>query len=566
TITMPSVGANPQSSAVAVQSGNSGAANSALGAPNSALGAANSALGEADQLFGSGKIAEAAARYQALANADPKLVAAQVGLVRCYLLLQKLDDARAAAEAAIALQPNSWLLQLTLGDVRYAEGRIPEAERAYVKAENLKPDEPSPYLGLARVYRVYSLYRRAYDNLKRAHELAPNELQVQLLWFNALPHQERILALEAYLANPAVNPQVGRQLQQYLAFLKQNADAPAHACKLVSKVGETDTKLYALARPGTKLGASGLAVKINNQETRLALDTGASGVLLGRTSAEKLGLKRLAYQAIVGMGDSGKQGGYTAAVDRIRVGDLEFQDCIVRVTEAANPVTGEDGLIGADVFSSYLVDIDIPGAKLRLSPLPKRPDEAAHPAALQTLPQDSQELESESENSNAAAKAAVPAPANLPKDAYVAPEMANWSKALRFRSLLLVPTLVDHAGPLLFMIDTGSFANILSTRAAREITQIRSDPGLSVTGLSGSVAKVYRADKATLQFGHYEQDNQDVVTFDLTPVCKQTGTEVSGILGFNMLRILQTRIDYRDGLVDFVYDPKHLPKQVKLGK
>jgi hypothetical protein len=354
-------------------------------------------------------------------------------------------------------------------------------------------------------------------------------------------------------------------LQQYLAFLKKNADAPTHACKLVSNVSETNTKLYALPRPGTALGASGLAVKINNQETRLALDTGSSGVLLGRAAAERLGLKKLAYQPIMGVGDEGQQGGYTAVADRIRVGDLEFQDCIVRVTDAATPVTGEDGLIGPDVFAAYLVDIDIPGGKLRLSPLPKRPDETAHPAALRTLPQDSQELESE-ENSNAPAKAGTLAPANLPKDAYVAPEMANWTKLLRFRDLLLVPTKVDGAGPLLFLLDTGSFANTLSTRAASEITQIRSAPGLSVSGMSGSVGKVYRADKATLQFGRYEQDNQDVVTFDLTPICKSTGTEVSGILGFNMLRILQTKIDYRDGLVDFVYDPGRLPKQIKLGK
>ena len=59
--------------------------------------------------------------------------------------------------------------------------------------------------------------------------------------------------------------------------------------------------------------------------------------------------------------------------------------------------------------------------------------------------------------------------------------------------------------------------------------------------------------KQLLEFGRYEQENQDVVTFDLSNVCKQTGTNVGGILGFNMLRILQTKIDYRDGLVDFVF-------------
>jgi tetratricopeptide (TPR) repeat protein len=556
-------GTNSQGSSVTIkgaQTPQSSTANQQGGNPV----APNTALAAADQLLATGKIAEAGARYQALVNADPKFAPAQVGLIRCYIALEKLDDAQAAADAALALQPNSWLLQLTLGDLRFAQGKMPESERAYVKAENLKPDEAAPYLGLSRVYRAYSLYRRSYDNLKRAHEVAPNDVQVQVLWFNSLPHQDRVPALEAYLADTSVNPQVARQLQQYLAFLKKNADPPAHACKLVSNVQETNTKLLALPRPGTKLGASGMVVKINNQEMRVALDTGSSGVLLGRTAAERLGLKKLANMPIMGVGDSGQQGGYTAVVDQIRVGDLEFQDCVVKVTEASTPVTGEDGLIGSDVFAAYLVDIDIPGAKLRLSPLPKRPDETEHPAALKTLPADSQELESEGEDSNSAAKTYVLT--HLPKDAYVAPEMANWSKVLRFRGLLLVPTKVDHAGPLLFLLDTGSFSNILSTRAASKITQIRSDPGMSVKGMSGTVSKVYTADKATLEFGRYEQDNQDIVTFDLNPVCKQTGTEVSGILGYNMLRIMQTRIDYRDGLVDFVYDPKRLPKQVKLGK
>lgn len=521
-------------------------------------------LAEADQLFASGKLPEAAARYQAILKADPSLVAAQVGLIRSYMMMQKLDEAQAVADVALKLQPNSWLLQLTLGDLDYAEGRIPDAERAYVKTQNLAPNEAAAYLGLARVYRVYSLNRRAYDNLKRAHEVAPNELAVQLVWFNSLPHQIRIPALESYLASPNVNPQVAAKLQQYLAFLKKNADAPVHACKLVSNVKETNTKIYPIDRGGTRLGASGMAVKINNQELHLALDTGSSGVLLGRAAAERLGLQRLAYQPIGGVGDSGQQGGYTSVVDRIRVGDLEFQDCVVRVTEAATPVTGQDGLIGSDVFSAYLVDIDIPGAKLRLSPLPKRPDEVSAPTSLTTTPQDSQELEADEDNPSS--KVDVLESAHLPKDAYVAPEMADWSKAYRFRSLLLTPTKVDGTGPLLFLIDTGSFSNVLSTRTARQITQVRSDPNLSVKGMSGTVSNVYRADKATLEFGRYEQENQDVVTFDLSNVCKQTGTNVGGILGFNMLRILQTKIDYRDGLVDFVFDPKHLPKQVKLNK
>jgi hypothetical protein len=40
-------------------------------------------------------------------------------------------------------------------------------------------------------------------------------------------------------------------------------------------------------------------------------------------------------------------------------------------------VVGDDGLIGADVFSAFLVDIDFPNEKLHLTQLPKRPEEAA---------------------------------------------------------------------------------------------------------------------------------------------------------------------------------------------
>ena len=521
------------------------------------------ALLEANRLLATGRAGEAQTRFQSIVNVDPDSVPAQVGLARSLVFQLKLDQAQSALDAALAIHPKSSELYLTLGDLQFSQGKISDAERSFVKAENLKPADPGAYLGLAKVYRAYSLDRRAYDNMKRAHELAPDDIAVQLLWFHSLPQVDQVPALEQYLANPKLNPNTARAMQGYLASLKRAADMPVHPCKLVSNVRDTKTNLYAIDRAGTKLGASGLVVKVNNQELHLALDTGATGVLLGRAAAERLGLQKLGYQAIIGMGESGQQGGYAALADKIRVGDLEFADCSVRVTDKATPVTGQDGLIGTDVFSAYLIDIDIPGAKLRLSPLPKRPNAPETPAALQTV-RDNQQFETEGP-AEAAGKSSTPM-FDLPQDAYVAPEMAKWTKVYRFRNMLLVPTKVDTVGPLLFLLDTGSFSNVLSTQTAQKLTQLQSDPSMHITGMSGSVGQVYRADKATLAFGRYEQANQDVVTFDLTNISRSAGTQVSGILGFNMLRILQTKIDYRDGLVDFIFDPKHLPKQIKLNK
>jgi hypothetical protein len=101
----------------------------------------------------------------------------------------------------------------------------------------------------------------------------------------------------------------------------------------------------------------------------------------------------------------------------------------------------------------------------------------------------------------------------------------------------------------------------MSPDAAREVTRVHNDSNTFVKGLSGNVKDVSRADKVTILFSRYRQENQNIVTFDLSGISRSAGTEVSGILGFDMLRLMEMKIDYRDGLVDFVYDPKRLGLQ-----
>ena len=66
--------------------------------------------------------------------------------------------------------------------------------------------------------------------------------------------------------------------------------------------------------------------------------------------------------------------------------------------------------------------------------------------------------------------------------------------------------------------------------------------------------KIFRADKVTLSFGRYKHEDQDVVVFDHSSLSRDAGTEISGTLGFALLRLLKIKIDYRDGLVDFDYN------------
>ena len=110
---------------------------------------------------------------------------------------------------------------------------------------------------------------------------------------------------------------------------------------------------------------------------------------------------------------------------------------------------------------------------------------------------------------------------------------------------------------MLFGLDTGAFANVLSLREGRQLGKVYSEDGLHVHGLNGEVNKVYSA-KATLRFARLQQPSMDVVTFDLAPQSRRFGTEISGFLAFATLRILEIKVDYRDGLVDFTYDPKRV--------
>jgi hypothetical protein len=451
------------------------------------------------------------------------------------------------------------------GDVQFRRGEMAEAETSYLKAKVIDPKEVRTYLGLARLYSSYSLYRKAYDLLETAHTLAPTDIEVQRAWLRMLPRKERLVALEAYLAAPHPDdPEETQWMQEYLDFLKATVDKPVHACRLVSKVEETETKLEVMYGPdGHRIRGIGLSVNLNDRHANLLLDTGAGGIMVSHKVAEKAGLTRISAVHYGGIGDKGLQNGYTAVADHIRVGELEFQDCVVSVSEKGS-VTDEDGLIGADVFGAYLVDIDLPGMKVKLSPLPKRPEDTVAPKSLNSEGEEQANAEQKEENATGQdskePKAATPEPKStrrLPKDRYIAPEMANWTKVFRFGHTMLVPTFVNDSPAMLFGLDTGAFANVLSLREGRQLGKVNSEDRLRVNGLNGEVNKVYSA-KATLRFAHLQQPSMDVVTFDLSPESRRIGTEVSGFLGFAMLRVLDVKLDYRDGLVDFEYDPKRV--------
>src|ERR1700730_7650321 len=470
--------------------------------------AVNPQLAAAEQLYRAGKFAEAEAGYQALLKTDSKLVPAevvlaQVGLVRAMLRQQKIDEALDAVNTALSPQPNAAALLAAKGDVQFRRGEMPDAEGSYLAARKLDPKEVHAYLGLARLYSSYSLYRRAYDQLQSAHEVAPEDIDVQKAWLRMLPRKERLAAMEAYLNGPHPDDEEETKwMTEYLGFLKATVDKPVHACRLISKVEQTETKLETMyGADAHRMRGIGLSVRLNDRNAHLLLDTGAGGIMVSRKVAEKAGLTTISAVHFGGIGDKGLQSGYTAVADHIRIGELEFQDCVVAVSDKGS-VADEDGLIGADVLGAYLIDIDLPGMRLKLSPLPKRPEDTVAPESLNSEGEEQANAEQKEESGNEGANkdqnspppTVKPSP-RLPKDRYIAPEMADWTKVFRFGHNILVPTSVNNTKAMLFGLDTGAFSNLLSVRAGRQVSKVSSEDRVRVRGVNGAVDKVYSSER-----------------------------------------------------------------------
>ena len=515
---------------------------------------APSPLTEAVTLYRQGDFDGAIRKYQQVLQENPQAVGAYAGMTRVYLKSKNVQQASETVTKALQLS-DAPELHVARGEVYFRQGRIHDAEQEWVNVINSGHQEARAYLGLARVRWAISMYKSGWLMIDKAHSLDPSDPEIQKLWTAKLSPADRIKFLEAYLAGQNnEDAETRSSLQHYLEYLKARAKDARAACHLVSKASATETSLVRLLHDAQHLRGYGLSVDINGHPTKLLLDTGASGILINRNLAEKAAVKRLSGTEIRGVGDKGGKEGYTGIADSLKIGGLEFQGCTVRVIEQG-AVVDEDGLIGADVFSSFLVDLDFPNEKMRLTELPKRPQDDAKTLTLKTG-EDEAEPESQEDREANPPKEAKPAPSG-PQDRYIAPEMMSYTPVYRFGHMLLVPTSIGEVSGKLFLLDSGAFTNHITPAAAREVTKVHGNSRMTVKGISGSVKDVYSADKMILQFGHLRQQNQDMLAFDLTRISDNVGTEISGTLGFTLLRLLDIKIDYRDGLIDFAYDPKH---------
>ena len=495
-------------------------------------------LAAARDLYRTGKFDLAIAAYNAIIpTGGDDAAAAYAGLARAFLAQKRVSDAEAAAAKAVALTPNRAPAIVAQGEVLFRQGKLAEAEKAFLTPLRACNLDARAYLGLERLYLATLDFKTADKYIRQAYRLDPGDPDVRREYLYMLDGQERIDFVKKYLADQT-NDDAGtrHEMETLLKVLEAEKAEGSHDCKLVNNVKETETKMEMLHEDAQNLRGLGLVVKVNGASGTLKVDTGASGIVIDQKTAEKAGVKHIFDHAVEGIGDTGGSPGYLGYADKIQIGALEFQGCYI---EVVNKRIDEDdnGLIGADVFRDYLVDLNMPDRKIKLTQLPPFPDEAAPAAAgLSTSTKSNRVLHNR----------------------YAPPEFKDFTPIMLFGHDMLIQTWAENSGPFLFLIDTGSQDTMLDLGLAKQVSKVDLATDVTVRGLSGKVQKVYHTSRVTLRFAGFTQRRDDLTVIDLTSLSDDSGTQISGLLGFTLFNMLDIKIDYRDGLVNFNYDPNRL--------
>ncbi len=497
----------------------------------------------ADNSLAAGDLPKAENLYAAQLDSAPS-VASYAGLVRIQIERNELPQALATAQKAAAAFPTSAQAQSLVGDALFRAGQIPEASIAFASALRLDQCSPRGHLGHGRINELLSRHAVAATELAAAHGLSPFDPEITVAWLETLPNPQRGSAVRAILdSKPILPPATVERLSTQLSLIEQQKLCTPAAAFTTAKLD-----LAPLMYNGLFPRSWGLQVRFNDKSTSLLeLDSSVSGIVLNPKDAEKAGVRPLTTLP------ADPNTPYTGIADTIRIGAIEFHGCPVRVVPAA-ALANSESLIGTEFFRDHLIHIDFVAKLLTLNPLPVRP-------------------------------------ATAQQDPYVSPEEKDWSPVYISGPNVLVPSLLNKKGPLLFLLDTGVGPIILSPAAMPSTVGKHSELTYSLKGSSGEILKVVTkwgdpdsnntliyapdgsilkaytpAQTPMLRFTNNERNNISTIAFDISPKSHGARTEISGVLGFNLLSDFSIDINYRDGLAQILLDQNHRYRERELRK
>jgi tetratricopeptide (TPR) repeat protein len=473
------------------------------------------AIQQAEQELFAARYDRAAELYAKLLQDDPSWAPGYYGEVRALIGAYRAHEAYSVAAEGLRQAPETAEAQTAAGMAAYRSGDLTKAEACFRKALKINAKYAPALSGLAFIYSSVSKFKSARTIMIAAYRLSPGDPRLIAAWANTLQGDEHTAALQRALAIYDPGSREARGLRVHIARDKTVGNRKLR--RLSTPYQSYQMTLVPIS-PGTgRPYGVGLRAQLNKGHTvQLMLDTGASGISISPKAAEKAGLEVLSDESTEarGLGSQKAQEAFDYLAADVTFGDLQFADFPVGAFRAAK-TSDYDGLIGADIFDRFLVSIDFKDMRLTLDTHPGEPRAANEPEdAADSLP-------------------------------------PGFFRAFRFGHHVTVHTSVNQ-GPLqLFLIDSGSSANLIDTDVARESTKVSGDYQTVLRGIQGRADKVSRASRVSLVFAGFRQDNSDLLATSLEAIGDGSGVGIGGILGMPVLRQMELTIDYRNGAVRF---------------
>jgi len=231
--------------------------------------------------FGPKVMAEDAAGYEKMLEADPQNARLHEAAAAIDLLLGKADVAQAHLEASLRIDPDSVEAHYNLATALARRGQLPDAEAHLRRTLQIQPDHVAAHVNLGAVLRMRGQLDEAKTHLRRALELDPANAAAHTNLGGTLASERKFSeAIQEYRLALRSNPDLLEPLTDLAWLLATSKEsslrAPAEAVRLAQRAvqltGEQDVR--ALETSAAAFAANGqFAPAVAAQQRAIALAT-----------------------------------------------------------------------------------------------------------------------------------------------------------------------------------------------------------------------------------------------------------------------------------------------------
>jgi len=427
----------------------------------------------------------------------------QIAAALVQTLLHEGEVARASSqvEKMMATDARSAISLTALAEVQLRQGEPWVTLETLKSALSANPCYARAHLIRSRALRIDSMHASERAEIQTAYDMDPIDPDIRHAWLSTVSPAHEIEGIQQGLATMKdLAPETRQKAQISMLEMLPLLSEDTQTCKILPTVESATLPLLPSYLDPKHVDGYRLEVQLPQTKASLEIDTAASGIYITRALAEQNGLHAR---------PDDPPG--TVLAESVRIGPLEFRNCIVGVSEA--PFSGKmDGFIGTDIFTSYLVTLNQPQSKLVLEPLPRLPG-------------------------------------ILPGDRPNLPELRDFTRVYHREQFLLIPVMLNSKTSKLFALDTGIRFSTMTSDVAHSVSTTKINFTNTVQTVSGAKLQVYR-DSFNMQFADISLEHQShVLEFDPSAIEEHTGLQIAGMLGFDLLHSLVLHLDYRDGLV-----------------